>query len=149
MAQILGEHRLTNARPRQPDETDQIVGNKVREVRKSRGLTMKQLASHLGVSYQQVQKYEIGSNRIPVSRLATIAQLLGVSVGMFYDQVPGQHFAEQDQQGFSILSTDEERLLAAFSAISSPEARKSLLAVADQMAQSSKEMDATNKSLQI
>ncbi len=140
---------MTNARPRQPDETDQIVGNKVREVRKSRGLTMKQLASHLGVSYQQVQKYEIGSNRIPVSRLATIAQLLGVSVGMFYDQVPGQHFAEQDQQGFSILSTDEERLLAAFSAISSPEARKSLLAVADQMAQSSKEMDATNKSLQI
>ena len=140
---------MTQARPRQPDETDQIVGNKVREVRKSRGLTMKQLASHLGVSYQQVQKYEIGSNRIPVSRLATIAQLLGVSVGMFYDQVPGQHFAEQDQQGFSILSTDEERLLAAFSAISSPEARKSLLAVADQMAQSSKEMDATNKSLQI
>ena len=140
---------MTQARPRQPDEIDQIVGNKVREVRKSRGLTMKQLASHLGVSYQQVQKYEIGSNRIPVSRLATIAQLLGVSVGMFYDQVPGQHFAEQDQQGFSILSTDEERLLAAFSAISSPEARKSLLAVADQMAQSSKEMDATNKSLQI
>ena len=144
MAQALGEFRLTQARPRQPDEIDQSVGNRVREVRKSRGLTMKDLAAHLGVSYQQVQKYEIGSNRIPGSRLATIAQYFSVPVNYFYDSVPGFQFSETSQSSFSVLSEDEERLLAAFSAISSPDARRSLLSVADQMAQSSKNNETPN-----
>lgn len=102
--------------------------------RKARHMSMKELAQSLGITYQQVQKYETGSNRIPVSRLAFIAELLGGSPGDFYDDVSASAFAETPQQAFSTLSSEKRRLLNAFDAIPTTVAKNALLDIADQMA---------------
>jgi transcriptional regulator with XRE-family HTH domain len=120
--------------PRQPDQIDQHVGHQVRLRRKARHMSMKELAQSLGITYQQVQKYETGSNRIPVSRLAFIAELLGGSPGDFYDDVSAPAFAETPQQAFSTLSSEKRRLLNAFDAIPTAVAKNALLDIADQMA---------------
>lgn len=129
---------MIHKRVRKADELDAQIGSKIRQMRKSRGITMQQLAQHLGITHQQVQKYEVGSNRVPVSRLATIADLFGVAVSSFYPQSDEFGFGENPQPAFGSLSGEEVRLLKAFAAIPSAEARKSLLHVANQMAQSFK-----------
>ena len=64
---------------------DQHVGERIRLLRTERGLTQEQLAAALDVSYQQVQKYETGANRISAGRIFEIARKLGVEVGYFFD----------------------------------------------------------------
>jgi transcriptional regulator with XRE-family HTH domain len=64
---------------------DQHVGERIRLRRTERGLTQEQLAAALEVSYQQIQKYEIGANRISAGRLYEIARKLGVEVGYFFE----------------------------------------------------------------
>jgi len=71
--------------PRQPDSTDVEVGRLVRALRMSRGLSQTQLGNHIGVTFQQVQKYETGGNRISMGRLTRIAKLFGVSVPYLLD----------------------------------------------------------------
>ncbi|GLQ16931.1 helix-turn-helix domain-containing protein [Maritalea porphyrae] len=121
-------------RPRQPDQIDEQVGQMVRTRRKACRMSMKSLAQSLGITYQQVQKYETGSNRIPVSRLAMIAELLGCSPGDFYAELPQHSFGEGAQSPFSGLSAEKQRLLNAFDAIPTSVAKNALLDIADQMA---------------
>jgi transcriptional regulator with XRE-family HTH domain len=66
--------------PRKADNTDVEVGRLVRALRMSRGLSQTELADRMGVTFQQVQKYEAGSNRISMGRLTRVAKLFGVSV---------------------------------------------------------------------
>jgi transcriptional regulator with XRE-family HTH domain len=66
--------------PRQPDSTDVDVGRLVRVHRMARGMSQTALADQIGVTFQQVQKYESGANRISMGRLTRIAKVLGVSV---------------------------------------------------------------------
>jgi transcriptional regulator with XRE-family HTH domain len=66
--------------PRKADKTDVQVGRLVRVLRMSRGLSQTELADRVGVTFQQVQKYESGSNRISMGRLSRIAKLFRVSV---------------------------------------------------------------------
>jgi transcriptional regulator with XRE-family HTH domain len=64
---------------------DQHVGERIRARRAELGLTQEQLAQALQVSYQQVQKYETGANRISAGRIFDIARKLGVDVGYFFE----------------------------------------------------------------
>jgi transcriptional regulator with XRE-family HTH domain len=64
---------------------DQHVGERIRLRRTERGLTQEQLAAALEVSYQQIQKYETGANRISAGRLYEISRKLGVEVGYFFE----------------------------------------------------------------
>jgi transcriptional regulator with XRE-family HTH domain len=66
--------------PRRPDSTDIDVGRLVRVHRMARGLSQTELANRIGVTFQQVQKYESGANRISMGRLTRIAQVFGVNV---------------------------------------------------------------------
>jgi transcriptional regulator with XRE-family HTH domain len=68
---------------------DVYVGKRLRHCRLLRGLTQTQLAEKIGVSCQQVQKYERGKNRISASRLWMISLTLGVPISFFFDGVPG------------------------------------------------------------
>jgi transcriptional regulator with XRE-family HTH domain len=68
-------------------EVDQLVGDRIHRRRILMGLTQDQLGETLGISYQQVQKYETGANRVSAGRLYLIAQRLGVSPGWFFDPV--------------------------------------------------------------
>ena len=73
-----------------PHPTDIHVGRKIREVRTDRGLSQDQLASRLGISFQQVQKYEKGTNRIGSSRLWEICMILDVPVGDLFEGLNGK-----------------------------------------------------------
>ena len=66
---------------------DEYVGEQIRRRRTVLGLTQEQLASALKISYQQVQKYETGANRVSAGRLFEIAQHLDVGVAYFFDGV--------------------------------------------------------------
>jgi len=66
-------------------EIDDRVGDRIRRRRILMGLTQDQLGEALGISYQQIQKYETGANRVSVGRLYLIAEKLGVSPGWFFD----------------------------------------------------------------
>ncbi len=74
----------------EPASLDQQIGERIRLRRTELGLTQDQLAAALGVSYQQVQKYENGANRISAVRLWQIGQRLDVPVGWFFDEAPGK-----------------------------------------------------------
>lgn len=67
-----------------PDAIDVHVGKLIRARRRAIGMSQHDLAPLIGVSFQQVQKYEIGSNRVSASKLFAIAQALGVPVGSFF-----------------------------------------------------------------
>ena len=60
------------------------VGGRIRAIRKAAGLSQEKLADHLGISFQQVQKYERGTNRISASKLFEAAGLLGVEISDFF-----------------------------------------------------------------
>ncbi len=64
---------------------DVHVGRKLKEIRTQRRLSQTDVAQKLGLSFQQVQKYEIGSNRIAASRLFELAQIFEVSPAYFFD----------------------------------------------------------------
>jgi transcriptional regulator with XRE-family HTH domain len=67
-----------------PDAIDVHVGKMIRARRRAIGVSQHQLAPAIGVSFQQVQKYELGSNRVSASKLYAVAQALGVTVGSFF-----------------------------------------------------------------
>jgi transcriptional regulator with XRE-family HTH domain len=66
---------------------DVHVGTRIRQRRLLIGMTQQVLAARLGVTFQQVQKYEIGANRVSASRLWDIARLLDVPVGFFFEGI--------------------------------------------------------------
>jgi len=71
-----------------PRETDKHIGRRLREARLARGFSQGALGNKLGVTFQQVQKYESGANRIGGSRLWDISGVLDVPVGYFFEGLP-------------------------------------------------------------
>ena len=71
-----------------PDPTDKHVGSRVRMRRLMLGMSQQKLGDALGLTFQQVQKYEKGTNRIAASRLQHLAQLLQVPVPFFFEGAP-------------------------------------------------------------
>lgn len=74
---------------KRPNPTDQHVGARVRMRRILLGLSQEKLGEALGVTFQQVQKYEKGVNRVSASRLQMIAETLGVTPAFFFEGAPG------------------------------------------------------------
>ncbi|WP_119165986.1 helix-turn-helix domain-containing protein [Algihabitans albus] len=72
---------------------DQHVGRRIRQARALRGLSMEKLAQALGISYQQLQKYEVGSNRVSCGRLWLIGQTLDLPIGFFFDGLENEGLA--------------------------------------------------------
>ncbi|MEM7226962.1 MAG: helix-turn-helix transcriptional regulator [Pseudomonadota bacterium] len=71
--------------PKKCQGIERYIGQRIRERRVLLGLTQQQLAQLIGVTYQQAHKYERGVNRVSAGRLYQISQVLGVSVGYFYE----------------------------------------------------------------
>lgn len=71
-----------------PDEVDKHVGTLIRRRRLLGGMSQEKLADALGLTFQQVQKYENGTNRVSAGRLQKIADVLGVEVGFFFKDIP-------------------------------------------------------------
>jgi len=70
------------------DETDLHVGKRLRRRRRLLGMTQQELASQVGVRFQQIQKYECGANRITASRLFDLSRAMNVTVQYFFDGMP-------------------------------------------------------------
>lgn len=83
---------------------DVHVGRAVRVQRKLRGLTQQALAERIGLTFQQVQKYETGANRISASALHAIAGALGVPVAAFFEGLPEAGRAEGAGDGMSLAA---------------------------------------------
>lgn len=77
-----------------PNPTDIHVGNRIRLRRNMLGLSQEKLGESLGITFQQIQKYEKGTNRVGASRLQAIASILSVPVDFFFADAPGQHQGE-------------------------------------------------------
>ena len=118
-----------------PNPIDKHVGSRVRMRRMLLGLSQEKLGEALGVTFQQVQKYEKGMNRIGASRLQDIAKILDAPPSFFFEGAPTQAAAAAPQGGFSegqsatfvvdFLSTVEGlQLNKAFAAIKDPKVRR-------------------------
>ncbi|MDB5649028.1 MAG: family transcriptional regulator [Hyphomicrobiales bacterium] len=86
-----------------PNPIDQHVGNRVRMRRVMLGFSQEKLGGALGLTFQQVQKYEKGTNRIGASRLQAISKILDVPPSFFFDGAPS--VAEAGGEGFRDMST--------------------------------------------
>jgi transcriptional regulator with XRE-family HTH domain len=96
---------------RRPNPIDVHVGSRVRLRRMLLGMSQEKLGEQLGLTFQQVQKYEKGVNRIGASRLFDLAQILGVPVQFFYEEAPASQashaeaapgFAERPAESYVI-----------------------------------------------
>lgn len=76
------------ANKKQPNPIDIHVGSRVRLRRMMLGMSQEKLGEHLGITFQQIQKYEKGTNRIGASRLQHIARVLTVPVAFFFEDAP-------------------------------------------------------------
>jgi len=117
-----------------PSGIDRLVGQRLRWRRRELRLTQEKLGVLLGLTFQQVQKYEKGVNRISAGRLYEVAAALGVPVGYFYDGasefLPGNdaRVAEDAEPGQTpVLSPDTIELVTAYESIIDPAMRKTLL----------------------
>jgi transcriptional regulator with XRE-family HTH domain len=95
---------------RRPNPVDLHVGSRVRMRRKLMGVSQEQLADSLGLTFQQVQKYERGANRVSASKLYEIARTLQVPVSFFFD---GLADPMGDQDGDDV-SAQAERVVQEF-----------------------------------
>ena len=80
-----------------PHPVDIHVGTKIRLTRASRGISQQQLSEMLKISFQQLQKYERGINRISASRLWEVSQSLGVKVSYFFYGADGEEGQEIEE----------------------------------------------------
>lgn len=94
-------------------KSEKAIGSLIRQLRKSSGMSQMALADKIGVSYQQVQKYEKGVNRLSISRLKQIANALGVTVTIFFDEEETARAAEP-KSPYMGLSNEEAKLLMLF-----------------------------------
>jgi transcriptional regulator with XRE-family HTH domain len=119
--------RKDNARSSQ--DVDQVVGRQIRIHRISNRLSQTELADRIGVTFQQVQKYENGRNRVGASRLLRIAQALDVPVMALFDGAEG---ASQEE---AKLLADRQtlRLAQAFDQIRSKRIRGELVSLVESL----------------
>jgi transcriptional regulator with XRE-family HTH domain len=118
MPQVSGPHAL-----------DVAIGQRIREQRRSAGLSQASLADAIGVTFQQIQKYERGANRISFSRLAGVAVALGCRVSDLAEGLDGAGAAEQVRGLNELVGVSGAlELLEAYAAIDSLGLRKALIA---------------------
>ena len=90
-----------------PNPVDAHIGSRLRLRRLTLGLSQEKLGKELGLTFQQVQKYERGANRIGASRLYAIAQILEAPVSYFFEGLEGLDTISPDDRIESMLSSPE------------------------------------------
>ena len=121
---------------KQQDPLDIEVGRRVRALRLEKGMSQEKLGNQLALTFQQIQKYENGTNRIGAGRLQRIAQILGVSVSALYpDPVPA---GQNSQEVAELIDTGSTlRLLRAYSRMRSPSLQRALTTLVEEIAEKS------------
>jgi transcriptional regulator with XRE-family HTH domain len=125
-----------------PNPTDKYVGSRVRMRRIMLGMSQEKLGEALGLTFQQVQKYEKGTNRIGASRIQKISDILQVPVSFLFEGGPGstvgaQGFSEAPSTAYvsDFLATSEGLALTrAFTRIPDAKLRRSIVDLVEQIA---------------
>jgi transcriptional regulator with XRE-family HTH domain len=124
---------------------DMLVGRNIRILRQDRGMSQTALGRKIDVTFQQVQKYENGTNRVGSGRLFKIASILGVPITAFFE---GAHQTASEDAGPSPVAMLAEpyvlRLLQAFCALDDMDLRRSIAELAEYMASRSAPRDAAD-----
>lgn len=110
-------------------EIDAHVGQQMRQRREALGVSQGRLASHLGLTFSQVQKYEKGANRIGAGRLYLLAEFLDVPVQYFFDGVGDELASTGDRTGSDVKDAEVAALNDAFLSITDRDTRQSVLAL--------------------
>jgi transcriptional regulator with XRE-family HTH domain len=106
---------------------DVHVGGRIRLRRTLLGMNQEQLGLALGCSFQQIQKYERGTNRVVASRLHDIANVLDVPVSFFFDDAPAETAVKARTESENLMSRREARqIVRAYYAIPNHQIRKNL-----------------------
>jgi transcriptional regulator with XRE-family HTH domain len=114
--------------PKQPDSIDKLVGRNIRLQRLAKGLSQTELANKLGVTFQQVQKYEKGVNRIGCGRLFQIGSVLSVHVMDFFEGSEKGKVASPSRAVRDLIAEPQSfHLVQAFSEISDRRLRSSVV----------------------
>jgi len=119
-------------------DIDRHVGERIRRRRVMLGLTQEQLGEALGISYQQIQKYETGANRVSAGRLFKVSQILEVGVSTLYDGL-----GEVADEGINGASRHVIELVRAFSKISDDKVRASVMSLVRSLADRNEEISQT------
>lgn len=82
------------------NDVDKHVGERLRLRRTYIGITQEKLAEHCGITFQQIQKYERGMNRVSCGRLYQFSQIFNVPVGYFFENIPSENKAVEDHSPF-------------------------------------------------
>ena len=101
------DNRSSTMLPKQPNPIDVQVGNRVRIRRMLMGMSQEQLGDLLGLTFQQVQKYEKGVNRISAGRLYEVARILNVPVDFFYGDLAAALSPDANETENSMPATME------------------------------------------
>jgi len=125
-----------------PNPVDRYVGSRIRMRRIMLGMSQEKLGDALGLTFQQVQKYEKGTNRVGASRVQQIAQILQVPVSFLFDGGPGANLtadglSEAPSSAYvaDFLATSEGLALTrAFTRISDAKLRRSIVDMVEQIA---------------
>jgi transcriptional regulator with XRE-family HTH domain len=122
---------------KRPDPVDIEVGHRIRIERLARGLSQTALANQLGVTFQQVQKYEKGVNRVGAGRLTKIAAVLGIEVGTFFgakDMMQGDDAKKGEASPLKLLTVSGAfRLLRAYGDIEDSNLRRAIVDLVEQI----------------
>src|SRR5436305_6562493 len=114
-----------------PNPIDSYVGSRVRMRRMMLGMSQEKLGDALGLTFQQIQKYEKGTNRIGASRLQQISLVLQVQVAFFFEGAPGSSgFTEAESPEYMtsfFASSDGLKLAKAFTRVSNMALRRRII----------------------
>lgn len=126
--------------PKEPNRIDRHVGSRVRMRRMMLNMTQTDLGNATGITFQQIQKYENGTNRISASRLMQLSLVLKVPISFFFESALGQNkpaaplgSLSSDSISEFVASRDGLDLMRAFVKINSPALRRSIVRLMEEL----------------
>lgn len=120
-----------------PGPIDRHIGGRVRTRRILLGMSQEKLADALGLTFQQIQKYEKGINRIGAGRLLQIAGILDVSIEFFFEGLPGLragNLSGDSAMAEFLMIPESDRLVRSFLRLKDGEARRKVADLVDWLA---------------
>ena len=111
------------------DPIDVHVGGRLRRRRQETGMTQTDLGDAVNVTFQQVQKYERGANRVSASRLYVFAQKLGVPISYFFEDVPEEIRGQSAPSGRLALDSELNAFVESYYRIEDPVLRHQILSL--------------------
>ena len=132
---------VDSVRKRRAGAEDVEIGRKIRALRLERGLSQSGLAEGIGLTFQQVQKYEKGTNRVSAGRLQRISDLLHVPITFFYSGM-GERTKKNEAQSTSLALMQTKgalRLLRSYGDIQSRSTKYALVVIAESLRKKGKD----------